>query len=296
MPDTRIMIVEDETLIALDIENSLSSSGYTVVATAYGGDEAIRLALVHRPDLMLVDINLGTGPDGIDVVSEVRNHIDAEVIFITAYDDRSCRGRALSSEPAGYLTKPVKGSDLFAAVELAIVKKRAKSAENARKKSEEFFRTLFNGISDGVFFHGYDEKGMPSYFIEVNEGAIALLNMPYIVLLQKKPQEIFDYGDEFFFREMIKRKNFTSEATLIQDSGESIPVEISNRLKVIDGSHLTLSVCRDISERKRNEEKLKKFSEEQACLIEELRTAQEDLEENIRQIREKGRSFGDSAD
>ncbi|HEY5347076.1 MAG TPA: response regulator [Rhizomicrobium sp.] len=101
---SRVLIIEDEPIIALDLENLVTELGHRVVATAATRDEAVAKALSERPGLVLADINLGEGGSGIDAVTEILNSFDIPVIFITAYPEKLLTGER--PEPTYLIAKP----------------------------------------------------------------------------------------------------------------------------------------------------------------------------------------------
>ncbi len=101
---TDVLIIEDEPIIAMDIEELVTGCGHRVVGIAATESEAVALAARERPGLILADINLGLGGDGSHAVSRILRHLDAPVIFVTAYPERLLTGEAL--EPAFVITKP----------------------------------------------------------------------------------------------------------------------------------------------------------------------------------------------
>lgn len=101
---SRVMIIEDEPIIALDLENLVTELGHKVVATAATRDEAVSKAHSERPGLILADINLGEGGSGIDAVTEILNSFDIPVIFITAYPEKLLTGER--PEPTYLIAKP----------------------------------------------------------------------------------------------------------------------------------------------------------------------------------------------
>ena len=101
---SRILIIEDEPIIALDLESLVTALGHTVVASATTRDQAVQDALAHRPGLILADINLGEGGSGIDAVNEILGSFDVPVIFITAYPERLLTGER--PEPTYLIAKP----------------------------------------------------------------------------------------------------------------------------------------------------------------------------------------------
>jgi len=101
---SRVLIIEDEPIIALDLENLVTELGHEVVGTAATRDEAVAKALAERPGLILADINLGEGGSGIDAVSRILDSFDVPVIFITAYPEKLLTGER--PEPTYLIAKP----------------------------------------------------------------------------------------------------------------------------------------------------------------------------------------------
>ena len=101
---SRVLIIEDEPIIAMDLENLLTELGHEVVATAATRDEAVQKARAERPGLVLADINLGDGSSGIDAVTEILASFDIPVIFVTAYPERLLTGER--PEPTYLIAKP----------------------------------------------------------------------------------------------------------------------------------------------------------------------------------------------
>lgn len=116
----RILIVEDEVLIALDLKGRLESSGYEVVGIASSADMAVTLARSHTPDLVLMDIRLQGGSDGIEAAAEVRRQMDIPVVFLTSHSDVETVDRARLSSPFGYVVKPFGSVNFRAIIEVAL--------------------------------------------------------------------------------------------------------------------------------------------------------------------------------
>lgn len=115
---SRVLIIEDEPIIALDLENLLVELGHKVVATAATRDEAVAKARAERPGLVLADINLGEGGSGIDAVSEILESFDIPVIFVTAYPERLLTGER--PEPTYLIAKPFLPETIQATVSQAL--------------------------------------------------------------------------------------------------------------------------------------------------------------------------------
>jgi CheY-like chemotaxis protein len=119
----RVLIVEDEYLVALTAEDALLDAGYTVVGIAASAEEAVKLAEVERPDLVLMDIRLVGQRDGIDAAAEIRARFGIFSLFATAYSDPATRTRGdAAASPLGWLAKPYPPTALTDAVAEAIAK------------------------------------------------------------------------------------------------------------------------------------------------------------------------------
>jgi signal transduction histidine kinase len=121
----RIMIVEDERVLALDLAETLDELGYTVAGMASRGDEAIELARRLDPQLILMDVRLEGDLDGIATAETIRDEHDVPVVFLTAHADDDTLHRATSSDAAAYLVKPFKAPDLRCVIEIALHKHAA---------------------------------------------------------------------------------------------------------------------------------------------------------------------------
>lgn len=124
MEKAKILVVEDQNIVALNIRNKLRNLGYTVPSTAATGEEAIRKAELTRADLVLMDIMLKGDIDGIQAASEIKKRLGTPVIYLTAYTDSETLERAKLTEPAGYISKPFKEEDLKSNIEMALHRQR----------------------------------------------------------------------------------------------------------------------------------------------------------------------------
>jgi PAS domain S-box-containing protein len=120
MEPASILIVEDEPIVAKDIQLSLQRLGYRVPATATSGEEAIRKAGDTHPDLILMDIVLKGKMDGIETALQIQRKQDVPVVYLTAYADSHTLNRAKVGSPAGYMLKPYQANELRTTIELAL--------------------------------------------------------------------------------------------------------------------------------------------------------------------------------
>lgn len=128
MKQTRVLIVEDESIIAFDIQDQLNSLGYEVIGSVGSGQEAIRVAEDTRPALILMDIMLKGDMDGVEAAEEIHSKVKCPVVFLSAYSDDDTLSRAQRSGPFGYLIKPFKRQDLHAAIQTALSRHRSEKA------------------------------------------------------------------------------------------------------------------------------------------------------------------------
>lgn len=147
MAGHKILIVEDEAIVALHEEENLLSLGYEVVGKASSGEEAVRMADETRPDLVLMDIVLKGSMDGIEAAAQITARLDIPVIFVTAYGDESTLQRAKLTEPFGYILKPFKDRDLHVAIGIALYRHEM---ESRLKEMERWFAATLKSIGEAV--------------------------------------------------------------------------------------------------------------------------------------------------
>lgn len=144
----KILIIEDEALVARELKGRLHRAGYDVVGIAYG-EEGIELARETEPDLLLTDIHLKHGADGIRVAREIQQERDVPVVFLTAYSDEATVSRAKSVSPYSYIIKPVETRELQIAIEMAIYKFRI---ERELRETQQLLQTALTCIGSALLF------------------------------------------------------------------------------------------------------------------------------------------------
>lgn len=120
MAKAKIVIVEDEVLVARDLQSRLGNLGYEAPAIAVSGEEALEKVAELLPDLVLMDIHLKGAMDGIDVAEGIRRRHGIPVVYLTAYADEPTVARAKISEPYGYLLKPFQEKELSTVIEISL--------------------------------------------------------------------------------------------------------------------------------------------------------------------------------
>ena len=120
MNKPRILVVEDENVVAADIQECVDELGYSVVGTAASALEALRTAVNTEPDLVLMDIKLRGPIDGVEAAEQLHDRLGIPVVYLTAYADTEILSRAKKTPPAGYVLKPFDGRALRSAIEIAL--------------------------------------------------------------------------------------------------------------------------------------------------------------------------------
>ncbi len=256
----RILIVEDELIIAKGIQKRLQDMGYSVIDTIPSGEEAVLIAAAEMPDLILMDINLRGAMDGVEAADKIHSELDIPVIYLTAYTDAESLGRAKITEPFGYIVKPFQDLALQSGIEIALYKH---SMESRLRQSEQWLATTLQSIGDAVVTT--DVSGMVTY---MNPAAELLTGWQRKEALGRGLAEMFrfrskevDIAMEEIARKVIAEREtviLPGDAKLLPKSGEGVPVEA--KATPIVGNKGTVMglvlVFLDIAERRRAEEAL----------------------------------------
>lgn len=176
---TSILLVEDNAIVAFDMQQRLQKLGYQVQGIITSGEEAIAAVSRQAPSLILMDIFLDGRIDGIEAAKAILENTQIPIIFLTAHDDEETLGRAKITETFGYIIKPAESRDLHVAIEIALYKH---SAAQALQKSEQQYRLLFNSMLNGFALHEVvtDASGKPGdlLFLDVNPAFASFFGLP----------------------------------------------------------------------------------------------------------------------
>jgi len=144
---TRILVVEDEGIVALDIQNRLKRLGFEIAGVAHTGPTAVYKASNTNPDLILMDIKLRGTTNGIEAAQEIKSELDIPIVFLTAFADEATLQKAQLTEPFGYLLKPFKERELLATIQTALIRHKL---EQQLKEREQWLHTTLKSIGDAV--------------------------------------------------------------------------------------------------------------------------------------------------
>ena len=147
MAEKRILIVEDEAIIAKDIERALQKLAYGITGVASTGEEALLQATENRPDLVLMDIMLKGEMDGIETAQRMRQQFGVPVVYLTAFGDPKTLQRATATAPFGYVLKPFEDRDLYAAVESALYRHQMeRDLRSCKQQLVSILAAAFDGL------------------------------------------------------------------------------------------------------------------------------------------------------
>ncbi|MBN1523940.1 MAG: response regulator [Spirochaetales bacterium] len=151
----RIFIVEDENIVALDMQKRLEKLGYTVPGIASTGRDAVRRVLELCPDLVLMDIRLAGDMDGIEAAEKILEKLFVPIVYITAYTEEATLRRAKITEPFGYILKPFEERELHINIEIALYRHKL---QNVLREREQLFGTTLKSIDDAVITTNMEDR------------------------------------------------------------------------------------------------------------------------------------------
>ena len=175
VPAARILVVEDERIVARSLRKQLTTLGYEIVACVSSGPEAIRQAGEQHPDLVLMDINLEGPMDGVDAAATITKQFRLPVIYLTAYSNKEILERAKITEPFGYILKPYEDRELHVVIEMALYKHRMDRGQQERQR---WFTATLKSIGDAVI--ATDEEGYITYLNPLAEQLLGWKNQDAI--------------------------------------------------------------------------------------------------------------------
>jgi two-component system sensor histidine kinase HydH len=254
LPKVKVLVVEDERIVAKDIQSTLKILGYEVPAISSSVQDALAMIEEIHPDLLLVDIVLKGEQDGIELAQKARIEYKIPTIYLTAYEDEETLNRAKLTEPLGYILKPFDERDLRTNLEMALYKHKM---ESKLTESELRYRLLVEHSPDGIAIQSEDK------IIFMNNAAVKLLG-------ESEPEKLLGQSIMNFIppenlelaKEKIQYVN-THRSTLpfleeqiIKTNGSKIDVEVALVPLYYEGKPATQIIFRDITERKRAEKEL----------------------------------------
>ena len=261
MASARILVVEDERIVAKDLQSQLEKLGYAVPGVASSGAEALQKAAETRPDLILMDIRLKGEMDGVETSQLVRDQFNIPVIYLTAYADENTLKRAKITEPFGYIVKPFEERELRTNIEIALYKHRM---ERKLRESELWLATTLKSIGDGVITT--DSRERVTFMNRVaealtgwkQEDAVGKELTQVLTILHKETRASAKNPVTKALQEG-QVVELAMDTVLVSSDGEEIPIADTAAPIVDDKGNLAgaVLVFRDITEHRRVEESLR---------------------------------------
>ena len=268
MASFKILVVEDESIVAMDIKHRLENMGYIVPAITSSGEEAVEKASETNPDLILMDIVLKGEIDGIEAAQQIKENLDIPIVYLTAYSDERTLKRAKITGPFGYIIKPFEDRELHSAIEVALYKHEM---ESKLKANEKWLSTTLESIGDAVITTDKD-----GYITFMNPIARKITEWEQDEALGKPLKNIFktineETGDpvESPVREVLQKGSITGlkdHTILITKNETQVPIDntispIKDDKNNINGIVLTFQ---DITQRKNAEKEKEQLLKEKA--------------------------------
>jgi PAS domain S-box-containing protein len=246
----KIMIVDDEAIIAMQLKEHLTAMGYDVVGIGSSGEEAVDLSKNLDPDLILMDIVMSGEKDGIDAAGIIQKNLEIPIIFITAFGEEHLLERAKVLEPYGYIMKPLRKREIKSAIEIALYKALM---QQRLKKSEGMFNAMLQSIGDRVNMMDKDLN-----IIWVDEATKDVFGSD---IIGKKCYSVFHQLKEpceqypcHVVRTFKTGEVHHQETKVKKDDGQTMTYYCTSNVALRDGSgqpKAVIEVCQNISEHTR---------------------------------------------
>ena len=257
MGKAKILVVEHEAIVAEDLQRRLEQMGYNAPCIAASGEEAVKSARRHKPDLVLMNVLLAGPMDGLEAADRIRLTSDIPIIYLTAYADEEILERAKITEPFGYLIKPFSDRELRSNIEISIYKRRIDKKLNEKEKWRS---TALSSIGDAVITT--DTKGNIRF---MNPAAESLTGWSNNETTGKPVEDVFNIINEETGEEVenpVQKvmktgivAGLANHTLLIARDGTQIPIDDSGAPIRDENGHITgvVLVFHSIVDRKKAE-------------------------------------------
>ncbi|MBW1727326.1 MAG: response regulator [Deltaproteobacteria bacterium] len=293
MTKKQILVVEDDGIIAKDIQMCLENLGFSVPATLSNGEEAVKKAKEIFPDVVIMDIMLKGPIDGIQAAEQIRSLLNIPVVYLTAYTEQKILERAKPTEPFGYIVKPFGTRELYAVIEMTLYKHKSemalkkaydklehrvaertaelkaknkefkqqiesrKLAQKTLSESEKRFRTIFEKAVEGILVSDLDTK-------KIKYANASILNMLGYVKKELQqmevknihPEDALEYVISEFESHIKEERTYSPNIPCLRKDGTVIYTNLTGTTAYIDGQKCYIGFFTDITENKKMEEQL----------------------------------------
>ena len=202
MEHFNLVIVEDDSIIAADIESILTNSGFNITGNFASGEKLLREIKRPYPDAAIMDILIEGSFDGIETANKLFAQWDIPTIFLTAHSDSNTLNRAIGSKPLGYITKPFDSKDIIVTVKSALVRY---NLEKKPRESNLKYKMLFENMPGGCAVYRAVDEGDDFIFLEFNKKAEEIDNLSRNTVIGQSIKTVFPGVKDFGILDALKR-------------------------------------------------------------------------------------------
>jgi PAS domain S-box/PAS domain S-box/PAS domain S-box/PAS domain S-box/PAS domain S-box len=256
----RVLVVEDEAIVLLDLKNRLNTLGYVLVGSASYGEDAVTKAKETCPDIILMDIGLKGKIDGIEAADQIKRQLNIPIIYLTANSDFTTLQRAKITEPFGYILKPFDERELRTTIEMALYKH---ALDDKLNRTRRWMETTLNSIGDAVITTDVDAR-----ITLMNPAAEAMTGWKSADAMNMDISEVLNIVEEDTrvpvtgqVRDALQRNcpvSYSGRTMLVSCTGQEVPIDSSvSPIKDTKGDAIGVAfVFRDVSEKRKAEKAL----------------------------------------
>jgi PAS domain S-box-containing protein/putative nucleotidyltransferase with HDIG domain len=271
MRKTKILVVEDESIVARDIRNMLVGLGYEVTAVVPGAKAAVQKAQETDPDIVLMDVMLQGDITGVEAAEQIYTNFKSPVVYLTAYADSTTVQQAKKTEPFGYIIKPFEERELQTTIEIALYKYKM---QMELKDRERWLSTILKSIGDGVI--ATNKNGAITF---MNPLAETLTGWKLDQAMDRTLSDVFKVMNQkpgkmqkISVKKILKGEGsaLSDETILVSKGGKRTPIDPRMEPIKDDGENISGVVLAftDVTARKTAEEELKRSFEQQKIAME----------------------------
>lgn len=266
--EIKVLVVEDERIVAEDIKARLESLAYSVTGISFSGEDAVKKSENMRPDLVLMDIVLQGEMDGIEAASIISSSLDIPIIYLTAYADDRMLERAKITEPFGYILKPFEDRELLITIEMALYKHKMRKV---LKESERRYRGVVENAHDAIYISTANglHYANPAFEKLTGYGKEDLCSSQFDFWKIVHPQDVKAVKERKEARKRGEEESISYQFRIVNKDGGVRVVDANTVILSENGLVKEIGILRDITyriqaeqERKQSSERLRRAMEE----------------------------------